>query len=69
MRVRRAEGKVGAQTMSLNVRCGSALIRQIVEVLEVFRGCGTASLEGLSLFLSVRWVLVVRVSQMGVESS
>jgi hypothetical protein len=64
-------GKAGDATRSLYVRCGSAVIRQIVVVGDVFRGCGTAILEGLRRLWSTMCFFVVSVSHIGgeVESS
>jgi hypothetical protein len=44
-------------------------MRQIVVLEEVLSGCGTEIFAGLRRFWSVMCFLVVRVSQIGVESS
>lgn len=63
----RAVGNAGDATRSLYVRCGSAVMRQIVVVAEVLRGCGSAILEDLRRFSSTICFLVVSVSQIGAE--
>ena len=42
MRGARVDGKEGLETMSLNVRCGSAVMRQTRAVGEVWSECGSA---------------------------
>jgi hypothetical protein len=64
---RRAAGKAGDSMTSLNARCGSAVMRQMVASSLSAMGCGRAILDGFRRFLSTMCFLVVRVSQMGVS--
>jgi hypothetical protein len=67
MRAPRTAGNASDATISLYVRCGSAVMRQILEVGELLSGFGRGIFVGFNLFLSIICFLVVRTSQIGVS--